>query len=198
MDKTVITERKEGRWWKTFLGIRQRHTYWLYEVIDDILNEDKQISGIIEIGTAAGALSILLGLECYERALKPLLTYDIKDWVKEKSGQFYYKEPRLFKLLGIRFIIRDCFSNESIAEIQEYADKPILLFCDGGNKKREFNELTPLLPVGSIVAAHDWTNEIKQEHIQLTLDKYAMQPLREKEWNNKPDYIETCFWRKTL
>ena len=198
MKEEIILQRQKGRWWKTFLGIRQRHTYWLYKVIDDVLNENKQIAGIIEIGTGAGALSLLLGLECYERGLKPLLTYDIKDWVKEKSGQFYYKEPKLFKLLGIKFVIRDCFSEASTLEMKEYADKPVLLFCDGGKKKREFKELTHLLPIGSIVAAHDWNNEILLEHIQETTDKYAMLPVCEAEWDSPPDYIETCFWRKTL
>lgn len=179
--------KQHERWFKYFLGIRQRHTYWMYKVIDDILNENKQIMGIIEIGTGKGALSIFLGLECYERGLKPLLTYDVLDIVK----------PKLFDLLGIKFIVRNCFEESSIKEIREYADVPILLVCDGGNKKREFNRFVRYLKQDSIIAAHDWNTEIKLEHVQDTINKHDMKPLHKEEWDSPPDYIKTCFWRKT-
>lgn len=178
--------KKTEKWFKYFLGIRQRHTYWMYKVIDDILNENKQIGGIIETGTGKGALSIFLGLECYERGYKPLLTYDILDILK----------PKLFDLLGIKFIVRDCFEGSSIEEIRNYADIPILLMCDGGNKKKEFNAFTRYLKQGSIVAAHDWNTEIKLEHIQNTINRHEMKPLHEEEWDSPPDHIRTCFWRK--
>jgi len=160
----------------------------MYKIIDDILNENKQIKGIIEIGTVPGALSVFLGLECYERGLKPLLTYDIKD----------FNRPKLFELLKIRFIIRGCFSKDSIQEIIEYADAPILFMCDGGNKIKEFNYFTGLLKQNSIIAAHDWNAEIKLEDILNTTHKYDLEPLYEREWDNPPDYIKTCFWRKTI
>ena len=174
------------RWYNRFLGIRQRHTYWMYKVIDDILNENEQIKGIIEIGTVPGALSVLLGLECYERGLKPLLTYDIKD----------FNRPRLFGLLKVKFIIRGCFHKDSIQEIKEYIDTPVLFMCDGGNKIKEFNYFTGLLEQDSIIAAHDWDAEIKLEDILGTIHRYALEPLHKEEWDSSPDYIKTCFWRK--
>ncbi len=160
--------------------------YHLYKIIDDILNENKQIKGIIEIGTAEGALSVFLGLECYERGLKPLLTYDIKRSI----------EPKLFSLLGIRFIIRDCFNKISVKEIREYADIPILFICDGGNKPKEFNHFTGLLKQDSIIAAHDWNMQIELKDISDTINEYGLEPLHEEEWDSPPDYIRTCFWRK--
>jgi len=185
---TTQNEKKAGYRHGHFLGIRQQHTYWMYKVIDDILNENKQIKGIIEIGTAEGALSLFLGLECYERGLKPLLTYDIKK----------RKEPNLFKLLGIKPIIRDCFHEDSIREITEYADNPILLVCDNEDKPKEFNTFVGLLKQNSVIAAHDWEHTIRLANIKDTVSKYAMKPLHEEEWNSPPDYIKTCFWRKTL
>jgi predicted O-methyltransferase YrrM len=185
---TTENEKVPGYRHRHFLGIRQQHTYWLYKVIDDILNENKQIKGIIEIGTAEGALSVFLGLECYERGLKPLLTYDIKK----------YKEPRLFKLLGIKSIIRDCFHEDSIREITGYADSPILLICDNGNKIKEFNTFVRFLKKDSVIASHDWEHTIKLASIKDSVDKYALKPLHEDEWNSPPEYIKTCFWRKTL
>ncbi len=175
-----------ARWYKTFLGIRQRHTYWLYKVIDDILNENK-VKGIIEIGTIPGALSIFLGLECYKRGFKPLLTYDIKDFV----------EPNLFKLLNIKYIRRDCFHENSIKEIKEYiSNNEILFVCDGGNKIKEFNYFAGLLKPNSIITAHDWNVEIKMKDIINTVNKYNLKPLHENEWDCPPDHIKMCFWRK--
>jgi hypothetical protein len=171
------------------MGISQRHAYWLHKIIDDILNDNKQIKGIIEIGTGAGSLSIFLGAECYERRYKPLLTYDIKK----------YKKPRLFDLLKVKYIVRDCFNEKSINEIKEYiTDIPIFLMCDGGIKIKEFNYFTGLLKQGSIIAAHDWGDEIKLEDILGTVYKYSLEPLLENEWNRPPNYIKTCFWEKTI
>jgi hypothetical protein len=184
---TYLKYRSEKRrWYGYFLGIYQRHTYWMYKVIDDILNENKQIKGIIEIGTIQGALSIFLGLECYERGLKPLLTYDIKE----------FKEPKLFELLKIRFIDRDCFHETSVNEIKEYADVPIFFMCDGDHKIEEFNYFAGLLKPDSIIAAHDWGIEIGLKNILDTINEYEMEALHKEEWDSPPDYIKTSFWRK--
>jgi len=191
-----------NRWYKTFLGIRQRHTYWIYKVIDEVLNENKQVKGIIETGTGAGALSVFLGLECYERELKPLMTYDLKGFVKEGVGITAYKEPKLFKLLNIKYVVRDCFQEESIAEIIEYADQPIFFMCDGGDKIGEFKFFTGLLKKDSIIASHDWESvarsKLTEDNTKETVEKYGLIPLHKEEWNSPPDYIKTCFWRKGI
>lgn len=181
------------RWYGTFLSFRQSHAYWMYKVIDDILNENKQIKGIIEIGTGRGALSIFLGLECYERGLKPLMTYDILP---------LSREPKLFRLLGIKFIKRDCYHQDSIQEITEYADEPILFMSDGGSKVKEFNYFIKLLKKGSVFISHDWKSishcKLTEENTKDTVEKYKLKPLHEEEWDSPPDYIKTCFWRKTI
>lgn len=181
------------RWYGTFLGYRQSHAYWMYKVIDDVLNENKQIRGIIEIGTGRGALSIFLGSECYERGLKPLLTYDILP---------LKKEPKLFRLLGIKFFNRDCYHEDSIREMTEYIDGPILFFSDNGNKIKDFNYFIKLLPKESIFASHDWESiamaRLTEENTKDNVKKYGLIPLYKKEWDGPPDYIKTCFWRKTI
>jgi hypothetical protein len=163
------------KWHKTFLGIRQQHTYWLYKVIDEILNE-YQVEGIIEIGTGRGALSIFLGLECFQREFEPLITVDI---VRPENVD------RIFNLLNIRFIEKDIFT------IEFTFDKPILLFCDGGNKAKEFNSFVPKLKSGSIIAVHDWERELSEKDIDTSL----VEPIKQEEWNQSPDNIHTSFWR---
>jgi predicted O-methyltransferase YrrM len=200
LDKNIEQERerhhKESqRWCKTFLGIEQRHTYWMYKVIDEILNENQQIKGIIEIGTGVGGLSLFLALNCYERGYKSLLTYDYK----QKA------DVKLFDLLNVRYIIRDVFNEKSIQEIKEYADIPIFLMCDGGNKPKEFNTFVPYLKDGSVIAAHDFNDRyqyikinrgIRTIQIIDTIKKYKLNPIKESEWDSPPDYIKTIFYRK--
>lgn len=182
-----------NRWRKTFLGIKQAHTYWLYKVIDDILNENQQIRGIIEIGTYRGALSVFLGLECYERGLKPLLTFDIRKFFSRRNLRYL---PRLFELLKIDFVLQDCFSKKSIRKIKEYLDAPVLFICDGGNKTREFNEFASLLPKGSIITAHDWPREVWYAQIKDTADKFGFFPIKIEDWCVPPDYIFMSFWKR--
>jgi len=182
-----------NRWRKTFLGIGQAHTYWLYQVIDDILNENQQIRGIIEIGTYRGALSVFLGLECYERELKPLLTFDIKEFFSRRTLRYL---PRLFELLEVDFVLQDCFSKKSIKKIKGYLDAPVFFVCDGGNKAREFNKFAPLLPKGSIIAAHDWPREVWYAQVRDTANEFGFFPIKIEDWCTPPDYIFMSFWKR--
>lgn len=173
-------------WHKTFLGKKQRHIYWLYAIIDEILNENPRIKGIIEIGTWKGTLSMFLGLECYERKFKPLLTFDIKK----------HELPRLFGLLKIDFVLQDCFAEGSIKKIKQYLDIPVFFFCDGGNKVREFKQFAPLLPKNSVIAVHDWPHEAYYACIKNTVKKLRLIPLKAETWCIPPYYIFTSFWKR--
>lgn len=178
---------RKKRWNKTFLGIQQAHTYWLYKVIDDILSENREIKGIIEIGTFLGALSVFLALECYERRFKPLLTFDIK-----KHGRM----PRLFALLKIDFMLQNCFAEESVERIKKYLDVPVFFICDGGHKNQEFNQFAPLVPRGSVIALHDWPFEVWYSVVKETVTKLELIPIKTETWCAPPDYIFTSFWKK--
>lgn len=173
-------------WHKTFLGKKQGHIYWLYAIIDEILNENPRIKGIIEIGTFRGALSMFLGLECYERKFRPLLTFDIKK----------RELPRLFGLLKIDFVLQDCFAEESIEKIKQYLDIPVFFVCDGGNKVREFKQFAPLLPKNSIIAVHDWPREAYYACIKDTVKELRLIPLKAETWCAPPYYTFTSFWKK--
>jgi len=184
------------RWYGRFLGRGQSHAYWMYKIIEDVLNENKQIKGIIELGYGRGALSLFLGLECYERGLKPLLTYDILP----------FNESRLTILLDIRFINRDYYHEDSLKEITEYINnEPILFMSDGGDRVKAFNYFVGMLNKGSVFASHDWESIPGKSPQRLnditskdTVTKYSLEPLYREEWNYSPDYIKTCFWRKTI
>lgn len=174
---------KQG-WSDKYAGIPELHPLKLHSIISEILNENEQIKGIIEIGTYLGGLSCYLGAECIERGYQPLLTFDNKVWYK----------PKLFKNLNIKFIVDDVFSKKSIKLIKEYAKIPILLICDGGNKAKEFNTFAPLLPAGSIIGVHDWDIEVNMEGIRETVDRLKMCAIKQEKWTSPPDYTLMAFF----
>ncbi len=175
------------RWKDKYAGIPNLHPLKLHGIISEILDENLQLKGIIEIGTYLGGLSCYLASECIERGYKPLLTFDNKVWYI----------PKLFKKLDVNFIVDDCFSDKSIEAINVYTkDTPVLMICDGGFKTKEFNTFAPLLPEGSIIAVHDWDKEVNMEGIQETVDRLHMVALKQEKWNAPPDYPMMAFFGK--
>ena len=174
-------------WRDKYAGIQKLYPSKLQGIISDILTENEQIKGIIEIGTYIGGLSCYLGAECVERGFKPLLTFDNK---------VRYR-PKLFEALKVNFVVDDCFSEKSVALIKEYVeDTPVLFICDGGNKAREFNTFAPLLPDGSIVAVHDWDFEVNMEGIKETVDNHKMFAIRQNQWNDEHHTLMAFFGKQ--
>lgn len=173
------------KWGDHYIGIPKCHPLKLQGIISEILTENEQIKGIVEIGTMFGGLSCYLGAECIERGYKPLLTFDNKVWYK----------PKLFEKLKVNFVIDDCFSEKSLQLIKEYVkDTPVLFICDGGFKTKEFNTFAPLLPAGSVVAVHDWGIEVNIEGICETVDHLKMFAIKQDQWNKSPDHTLMAFF----
>jgi len=172
-----------NEWYKTFLGVRQQHNYALYSIIDEVLL-NKPIEKFVEIGTGAGALSVVLGLHAVQRGTH-LLTFDY---------QLRGEKPKLdlvFVALGIEFVQDDCFTNK--LRLQNHMDgKPTFFFCDGDDKAKEFNTYAPLIPVGSIIAAHDYGDEFQLDELHVD----GLTPVIEKYWTEDTYNIRTCFYRK--
>ncbi len=177
---------KANDWHKTFLGVRQQHNYMLYRLIDEVLNH-QHIEKFVEVGTGAGALSVVLGLHAVNRG-SHLLTFDTQ--VRGRKPML----DRVFDALEIEFVQGDCFDN--VERILKHMDgKPCFFFCDGGNKPREFNTFATLLPFGSIIAVHDYeTKELCAEDIAEVAS--ALTPVLEKHWRDDIFDVRTCFYRK--
>jgi hypothetical protein len=71
-------------------------------------------------------------------------------------------------------------------------NKRIYLFCDGGNKAREFRTFAPMLGAGSIISTHDWPGEIKPEDVQATESDLGLVPFEKETWGK----IATATWFK--
>ena len=174
-----------GEWGDKYIGLPKCHPLKLQGIISEILTENPQIKGIVEIGTMFGALSCYLGAECIERGYKPLLTFDNKVWYK----------PKLFDNLKVNFVVDDCFSEKSLQIIKDYVkDTPVLFICDGGFKAKEFNTFAPLIPAGSIVAVHDWDIEVNIEGIKETVEQLKMYAIKQTQWNMAPYHTLMAFF----
>ena len=64
--------------------------------------------------------------------------------------------------------------------------------CDGDDKPAEFNMFAPLLPYGSIIAAHDYGDEFQLKE----LNTGGLTPLLAERWNEDVYKLRTCFFRK--
>jgi cephalosporin hydroxylase len=152
-----------------------QHSYYLYNVIDQVMIGNPDISGIVEIGTGYGALTEFLGLWGLSRGV-PIVTVD----------HVNIHDENVLSALGITYFQTDEFSDEFIDYMKKFIDAydRILFICDGGNKPKEFNFWAPLLKTGSIIAAHDWGTEIKLSDISETVNKYCT-PYAQEGWNRK-------------
>jgi len=133
------------------------------QIISDMISKTNP-DHIVEIGTGEGGLSIFLKIACSD-----FITYDTIDRIHNKT---------LFKMLEIDFRVADVFEHES--KIAEFINKPgkTIVFCDGGDKPREFKTFAEKLKQGDIILGHDFSTDLKRW------------PWAEITENDMPDIIE--------
>jgi hypothetical protein len=156
-------------WHTTFIGQGMQHNYWLYAIVDRVLREVSGLRAIVELGTGAGALSVVFGLWGIKLGI-PVSTVD----------QVMRHNPLLLEKLGVTFHQRDIFAPEIRDLITTRG--PMWLFCDGGNKRLELQTYAPLLPSGSIISAHDLGVEFRHEHAAELCDAGILEPFHPEWW----------------
>ena len=174
-----------------FAGQRAQHSFMLHHYISRIILANPKIEGIVEIGTALGALSVYLGL-WGARLGVPVHTFDHSEFAfqKEHNVDSITAKP-IFEKLGIVMHRADVFTSSGYQEVVKAIDgKPIYLFCDGGNKAREFQSFVPRLLPGSIVSTHDWPGEIKPDDVASIVSEIGLVPFEEDTWGK----IATATW----
>jgi len=144
------------------------------------------IRTIVEIGTWQGAFSIILLLQCVQRNIK-FFTFD----VRRAKG---LDSPAAIRV-GLRdhFLQGDIFVDERFKGI--LADEslhPMLVYCDGGDKPKEFKFVVPLLQQGDIVVAHDWDREFLPHNVEPVAD--MVEPIFVNECENIGSL--TRFWER--
>jgi len=147
---------------QTFCGVVMQQSWtdlWLWE---QLLNASHRVQTIIEIGTKHGGLSLYLRDQAIFREMF-FWTFDISP-CPQKVLESYFLEGNVFRNSG-----------EDFRKELAGAPRPLILFCDGGNKRREVRMFVPFLHTGDIVGVHDWNSEIGAEDM-LCVEQY-LEPL---------------------
>lgn len=141
----------------SFLGVRMLQRWVDLVLWENVLNAHQGLRAIIELGTGAGSFSIFLLLQALQRGME-FWTYDKVEHSSVRNGPV----ARLMGL-GEHFLLEDVFDpcGSLVEKLSQQTDlHPLLLFCDGGDKPREFCTFVPLLRRGDLIGVHDWTEEV--------------------------------------
>ncbi|MBA7495380.1 hypothetical protein ES702_05962 [subsurface metagenome] len=155
---------------QTFAGVRLQQTWSALFVLEKVLATNRP-DLIIELGTGSGGLSHFFSLHA------KTITFDKLNNVVKKIPEVVYN-------------IADIFELADIAHIDELikTNGKVFLFCDNGDKKREFVLFVPMLKKGDLVFVHDYGIEIHEKDIKATVSKYKLEPVED----------EICDCAKTL
>jgi cephalosporin hydroxylase len=126
---------------------------------------DNEIRFMLEIGTQKGALSLYLAnmagvTEQFIFWTCDISTADFMNREIEGTAHWFRDIDNLRPDL-IRFICTDCFNPEFISEVKFMVSQyKTLIFCDGGNKRKELDVFGGLLKPQDLIVVHDWGMEI--------------------------------------
>jgi len=116
-----------------------------YNILPTLDSVEMEVDNVFEIGTNRGGFTRILR-ERFPKA--KIMTIDIYDYVEDKLQDVYYVKG-------------DCFSSNVFNEAVKSAVGSKAIFCDGGNKEKEFNFFAEYLDNGDHILLHDYvrTNE---------------------------------------
>lgn len=137
---------------------------------------------VIEFGSQKGALSTyfanLAGIteavffDTFE--LYPEVAWNQR--IHEGCGHWFSKLSDISPFINSYH--DDIFGEKTFNHVKENMEQfdKTFIFCDGGNKIREFQMYAPLLRKNDRIAVHDWGLEIGINNIRETCDKYGLIP----------------------
>ena len=119
---------------------------------------------VLEIGTAAGGLTLLLRDLLDEAGLQAT---DLWTCDPMPMPRPYLNDSR------VMYYAVDAMHSTVLEYYVKYAEGPVLVLCDGGNKIAEFHKYAPYLRSGDVIMAHDYAPSYEY------FDKH----MRNKHWN---------------
>lgn len=144
-------------WHTYFLGMQLVQTYTdAFYCWETFLNAHP-FKTLIELGTGSGAFSTLLYFQCVNRgatfwtvdtAHVPAFDWPINMAMDTKAKCWI--GGNMWEQSGAWPRIHDVLAN---------GERPLILFCDGGNKPREFQTFVPSLRPGDFAVVHDYGTE---------------------------------------
>ena len=154
--------------------------FWL----DQLFNEFKP-TNVLELGTGAGSLTVFFALYCPYH----VITVDNVDRRTEHT-------KRLHELLGINTYIGNALEPKRVANWYTSSGSRTFVFCDNGNKPREFRIVAPLLRPGDIVGVHDNFTEFFADREPAQTIAKANNLVRWRRKDLDDDATMIAVWRK--
>jgi cephalosporin hydroxylase len=139
--------------------------------------ESNRFDYVVEFGSQKGALSTYLANMAALTESYVFDTYEMfpdQDWNirrNEGAGHWFSKLAEISPYINYHHT--NVFTEETYNHVKENLEQfKTYIFCDGGDKAREFNMYAPLLKQGDRIAVHDWNMEVRMEQLTETMDKY--------------------------
>lgn len=157
--------------------------------MENVLNEFAP-KMIIEIGTGHGGLSIYLGAWAIVNNAQ-VFTFDIKDHLDDDT------KITLINDLNVMVECRDVFGDIAVEQIKTTLslDKPVLLYCDGGNKQKELMRFAPTAKAGDVVGCHDYGTEVAKCLIDPFMERHGFVKCISPKVSSDL-YLLQMFWTK--
>lgn len=154
-----------------FLGRGNWHSMMEIFFLDHLLHVNR-FNRIIELGGMQCGMTIIFGIHALRMGAE-VKTFDIRSEPKDITY------TKLKEVLPIEFHQMNVFGPEAHKLIRAYMEEGrVLLYCDNGDKDREFNTYAPYLKPNDVIMAHDCgTRELKWKDIEETVVKYNLKPL---------------------
>ena len=134
---------------------------------------------VVEIGTQKGALALFFANMASVTEKFLFETYDISNYdyynrENEGTGHWFDEIVKISKF--VEFYNCNIFSEWAIKNIKENISKfKTLIFCDGGDKKKELETFAKFLKSGDHIIVHDWDVEIIKEEADRIVDECGLQ-----------------------
>ena len=143
-------------------GIMVSHSWTEIGAVLEVVNKYK-VDLFVEIGFHRGGLGTLLVPNCLYNFGFHYLGFDIDMEIAEPSF-LEIVEQTLFA----RFVFEDALSELAIGIVSDALSKSLhpMIYCDGGDKPREFDIFSRMLPADGLVMVHDYPIEFREEHFE--------------------------------
>jgi len=131
----------------------------------EILFRNYKFKRFLEIGTWSGGFALYVHLLCKAKGAE-FYTFDIKPYKNSDIKKYFDFDTN--------FYLCDVFKKRGDIKAILKKEGRTILFCDGGDKRKEFKLFSPSLKKGDIVVVHDWGIEIGEKDIDYKHFKYIL------------------------
>lgn len=116
------------------------------------------VNSVLELGTFRGGMTMFFTLQGIARDFT----------VTSIDNRNHGAPVEQLSNLGTTLLTMDILSNSTVSLMRELIDslpKPLVIFCDNGDKPREWQLYVAFLSPGDFAAVHDWGTEFHESNL---------------------------------